>query len=291
MLPITYNEAIQFWTAEESPMKLSAYYELSVVFLEPEPPVTISGRVLAYGVNVFTEGAPQIIGSQNFITFKIPTVVETQELKAQPAQVAVGGTFSLLGTGFTGSPLDVVISNALLPKSCIVPLNDPNWKVELKGSNELSVKVYNTIDLPKEKPTDPTVSKDILPGLYAIQIRVSRRFKLPNGTERAVEHLSNQFPFTVTPRIDTVSPVAVGGKVTITGSVFKNTRLTEKDIQVYVGNDLYTLTSSGAAGTVDIQNPTTLVVTLLTGLKSKDYLPFRLIILGGESAPNWIQIP
>ena len=67
LLPITYNEAILFWTAGESPMKLSAYYELSVVFLEPAPPVSLPGRVLAYGVNVFTEGAPQIIGSQNFI--------------------------------------------------------------------------------------------------------------------------------------------------------------------------------------------------------------------------------
>ena len=294
LLPITYNEAIQFWTAEESPMKLSAYYELSVVFLEPAPPVSLPGRVLAYGVNVFTEGAPQIIGSQNFIEFKIPNTVETQQLKVQPAQVAARdplnpnvkplNILSFLGTGFNGTPLDLLIVNGKWSESGIVPLNDPNWQMKVKAGSELSVEVQETIKLASG------ATAVVLPGLYAAQIRVTKRFKLPNGNDKDVQHISNQFPFTVTPRIDTVSGV-VAGKVTVTGFVFQDALLPKTEVQIYVGNQLYTEDIGGAAGRFVISNATTLIVTLVTGLKSGDYLPLRVLISGAESAPNWIKIP
>ena len=264
---------------------------MSVIFLEPEQVQSMAGRVLAYGVNVFTEGAPQIIGSQNIIQFTDPLTNDIKKLNAQPAQVAVGDTLSFLGTGFNGIQ-DVLITNAHWSKSGVIPINDPNWLIKVTGGDTLSLKIFDTINLIEETPLPPhLIPKKILPGMYAAQIRVTRKFKLPNGDERAVEHLSNQFPFIVTPKIGHVSIPLADGKITITGGVFQDTDLPDTAVQVYVGNQRYIKNSSGDRGTFDIVDSATLNLTLENGLTSGKYLPLRVIISGAESAPNWIKVP
>ena len=48
--PVPAAEAVSYWTAGSSPLRLSAYYQASVVLLEPDEPPTLSGRVLGYGI-------------------------------------------------------------------------------------------------------------------------------------------------------------------------------------------------------------------------------------------------
>ena len=288
------SEALQFWTAEKSPNKLAAYYEVSVVFLEPEPPNTLSGRVLAYGVNVFTEGAPQIISSQSIITFSIPGEVDIRQITAQPAQAATKSTLSFLGTGFNGNSLDLLLINARWKNAGIVPLNDVNWQIAVKTGNELTVKIQEKVDLMKVKPADPLVTKEVLPGMYAAKIRVGREIKLPNGTTRLIEHLSNQFPFIVTPRLDIVNDLItkpLGSTITINGHGFQDAQLPESEVQIYVGSQQYTASSGNTPKTFNIRSLTTFDLTLEDTPSVKGQtLPLRVIIAGAESAPKWITI-
>lgn len=292
--PLAYNEALQFWTAEKSPNKLAAYYEVSVVFLQPEPPLSVSGRVLAYGVNVFTEGAPQIISSQSIINFKIPGEVDKRQITAQPAQVATKSTLSFLGTGFNGNSLDLLLINARWKQAGIVALNDPNWQITVKAGNELSVTIQEKVDLMKEKPADPLVTKDVLPGMYAAKIRVGRVIKLPNNTTRVIEHVSNQFPFIVTPRLDIMNDLIttpLGSTITINGHGFKDAQLPESEVQIYVGNQRYTASSGNTPETFNITSLTAFNLTLSNDPSVRGQtLPLRVIIAGAESAPKWIKI-
>ena len=79
--------------------KLSAYYEVSVVLLEPEDTQSRAGRVLAYGVTPLIEGAPRIDSSENTLSFTIPGDPDVREVILRPAQVrwAVGSPSLDLG--------------------------------------------------------------------------------------------------------------------------------------------------------------------------------------------------
>ena len=103
--PIPFNEAVHYWTAGQSPLKLSAYYEISVVCLEPQESQSIAGRVLTYGTYVFPEGAPKITASRNTISFPVPFIAKPQKIDLQPAQVTPGGQLDFLGSGFLGEDI------------------------------------------------------------------------------------------------------------------------------------------------------------------------------------------
>ena len=58
MQTLSPSESVQYWAASETSVRLSTYYEVSVVFLEPEKPSSYAGRVLSYGNYVFLMGSP-----------------------------------------------------------------------------------------------------------------------------------------------------------------------------------------------------------------------------------------
>jgi hypothetical protein len=80
--PVPPNEAVQYWTAGSQPMRLSAYYQVSVVLLEPEPITSRTGRVLTYNIQTFLRGSPRLDGSRNRITFwQVHATSETVKAK------------------------------------------------------------------------------------------------------------------------------------------------------------------------------------------------------------------
>ena len=67
--------------------RLSAYYEVRVVMLEPEPPRTMPGLVLNLGTFLLQLGSPHLERSQSQMRFKIPDINggSIQEIEATPA--------------------------------------------------------------------------------------------------------------------------------------------------------------------------------------------------------------
>ena len=84
--PIAHNEAMNYWSAGNKPPRLAAYYQVSVVLLEPEEIQSRSSRVLTYGVQTFVDGAPRINSCKNTLSFTMAGQTQTRELEVRPAQ-------------------------------------------------------------------------------------------------------------------------------------------------------------------------------------------------------------
>lgn len=281
--PMLHNESVHFWTAGQSSLRLAAYYEVSVVFLEPKRVARPVGRVLTYGTFVFTEGAPQLTATRNTLAFTIPGEASPRQIDLQPAQVPPGALFELLGVNLGGDIIDVQLVNTLLPGGSAVV--DAAWTLTRTGADRLTVTVQPTI----VTPGGPVA---VLPGLYAAQVLITRRRALPTGQLRDFKYVSNQFPVTISPRIDAVSAPAAG-RITVTGYLFQDASLPPDSVQVYVGDhrlDRRTAAGNPAAGQFRITAANTLVVSL-AGLDSGKVLPLRVLVAGAEAAPRWVTIP
>ena len=281
--PIPHNDAVHFWTAGQSPLRLAAYYEVSVIFLEPKLRPTLTGRVLAYGTYIFTEGAPRITATRNTLSFTIPGEAEIRQIDLQPAQVPPGNLLDFTGVNFGGDRIELQLFKAGWAADAVVV--DAAWNLTLSGDNKLSVTVQETVTLP-----DATTVA-VLPGVYKGQVNVFRRRTLPNGQTREFKQASNQFPFTISPRIDLISP-PVANVITVTGYRFQHPDLPVEAVDVYVGDNRLTQTSAPPGpGEFSVTGPATLAVSLPAGLVAGQILPLRIVVAGAESPPNWITTP
>jgi len=280
--PLTPSEAVQYWTAGDSPVKLSAFYEVSVVFLEPKETKSYAGRVLSYGTFIFVQGSPQITASQNTIEYTVPGDPTPRKVKIQPAQAPFGNSVSFFGNGFYTGTLKMLVISSLWPKPAEA---DTPWLVKRVSENQVDITVQTTATL---QGTATVV--DIIPGLYAARISITEQRTLPNGTVKSFSHLSNQFPFSVMPRI--VSIVAgPAGVFTVTGHLFQHADLKSDDVQVYIGEtSLVNTVAAPASGEFRITGINTMVIKVPAGIHGAD-IPLRIMIKGIESEPKWINIP
>jgi hypothetical protein len=295
--PVPHSDAVHNWTAGNLPMRLSAYYEVSTAFLEPEETKSYSGRVLQYGNYIFLKGAPRITGNQNTISFRLPGEVTNREIQIQPAQappsenppapVLNDSIISFYGAGLAGDSTKLRILHSRFKDTVIA---SPLWNISPIGDTAVNITVReNAVE---EKTATPVV---ILPGLYAAQLVVDKTLQLANGLSKTFVHTSNQFPFTVSPRIDNISALNVS-TVTVTGYLFQHFEgpvdVLKESIEVYVGTDRI-VRKDGAAiiqGEFKVTGTTTMDINILGPLTPGREIPIRIIINGAESKPQWIVI-
>jgi Pvc16 N-terminal domain len=283
--PITYNEAVHYWTAGTSPIKLAAYYEATVVLLEPERTQTVAGRVLSYGTFVFPDGMPRINGSQNTISFQVPGAPVKQNLTLQPAQVAPLSNVSFFGSGYSGDNISLLVVSSSWTGAIVA---DSTWNLSITANNQITVTVPKTITIPTTGVTVNTI-----PGIYGAQVRVSRTLVLSNGLKKLIQNISNQFPFTVTPRIDAITFPAAN-QVQVTGWFYfvfpvPAPPAPPPDLAVYLGPTNLVL-GVGVPG-FNITAVNTIIITMPAGTSSGDVFPLRIMVAGAESAPAWIIMP
>ncbi len=287
--PLPYNEAVQYWTAGNSPLKLSAYYELSVVLLEPEETQRRVARVLSFGAHVFTQGAPRLMGSQNTISFVFQA--QNRFILLQPAQAppialaappAANSLVSFLGTGLSGDSLQLLLLNARWVEPRTV---GPAWGVDVQGDLlSFTLREMARLQAPASPDTEP-----VLPGIYAVQLRVTRQRINSVGATVQIEHLSNQCPFAVTPRIDGIAPVAPARNFTVNGYIFQHADLPTEAVQVYMADTrLERVVGAPAAGQFSVASPSQLQVQVPAAYGAGETLPIRIFVNGAESAPRWI---
>jgi len=279
---IPADGAVRNWTAGSSFLRFSAYYEVSPVFLEAEKPGLYSGRVLAYGSYVFPSGAPRITLTGSTIGFTIPGELTPREVIAQPAQVPPGGVMQVEGSGFNDGAIQLRLFNAKFQENVIAP----GWAIVV-SAGKLTITVGATAIL--EQSGTPV---DILPGMYSLQLIVTKSLLLPGGTTQNFNQTSNQFPFIVMPVASITSIAAV---VTVDGfgyQVLGPVDPTPDEMEVYIG--IHRLTRSWgvlSSGQFTVVSTTELNLNLPAGLVSGQDLPLRVIVSGAESNPVWIHIP
>lgn len=276
--PVQPEDAVTYWTAGSSPLRLSAYYQVSVALLEPVEPASRAGRVLSYGVYTFTRRSPRLDSSYHILTYTIPGEVGSREVELRPAQVPIGGKVVFTGSGLSGD------------RTTLMLLCD-RWDAPVEVGLDWGVTAAHDQVFATVQPF--AGSKDILPGVYSAEAVVVTSRAMPDGRVREFEHLSNRSPFTIAPRIDAVGALSPSGEFTVTGAVFKHTDLAEEDVRVYLGDArLATGTVGGLnRGEFAVEDAATLHVRLPSSASPGDRLLFRLLVGGVESPPQWILVP
>ncbi len=277
--PVTADEAVTFWTAGSSPLRLAAYYRVSIVMLEPEEIDSSAGPVLQYNVYAFPQQSPFITNTANTLSFTLPGETNPRNIQLQPAQVPFSSVFHVNGTSFTSE------TTALL-------LNFPEWSEPLEADPiAWSLQVSGERITAQVQETIGTVS--LVPGIYSANIRVMKRRTGSDGVEREFESLSNAAPFMISPRIDGLSGPTAAGDFTITGNLFQHASILADAVLLFVGGTrlVVGIASALAPGEFAITGPTTIDARLPSGLTSGQSIYFRLQINNADSAPNWITVP
>ncbi|HEY0737037.1 MAG TPA: DUF4255 domain-containing protein [Herpetosiphonaceae bacterium] len=277
MVPVKVDDAVSYWMAGSNPQRLAAYYQVSVVKLEPQEPSIRAGRVLTYNIFVLPSDAPRVDTTANVISFTIPGEASPRSLELRPAQVTYDQGFEVLGSAFTGNNVYLQIRRVDWAAPVTV---DAGWNAAITASR-ITATVRTTAD-----------GTDILPGLYAASVRVERWRTVPSGT-RVVESSSNETPFAIAPRITVISAPDAQGRFTVTGATFQHADLPPEQVSVFVGAARLTPGTAGSLqpGEFAVTATTTIAARLPAGLTPGESLSLRLIISGAESGPQWVVAP
>jgi hypothetical protein len=315
--PVSPEEALAFWNSEQTrTARLSAYYEVRVVMLEPEKPKTMPGTVLSLGTFLVQIGTPHLDRSQSVVRFTIPEKNggTVQQVEATPARVTLDGSANppeahnrllLLGTNLTiGKSRSLVLRSGIWAN--LPPPDGPveqtavdpaDWKVEFQ-TDRLTVKLAPT--LRHVKPDGTTVDLSVLPGFYSAFVRAVKDEKVINNELKQISVSSNEIGFAVAPRIVGHEAPDANGNIQVNlGSEFDplDPNLPEDAIQVIVDGEVYlNVVSDPPANAKEffVTNAPSQLIRIkphfpiaVTELAAH---PFRLLVNGAESAPFWIEL-
>ncbi len=276
LMHISPEQAEQFWSSSTKPVRLSAYYMVTAVLLEPEMPTEIPGRVLDYEIKDFIIGAPRLDASTNTIKFKQPDGIE-RKLDLRPAEVPVGGSVDILGSGLGGNGTSLQISSG----NWDAPVDVGGW-ITAGTSDRITVTIGTTAG------ATPNIH-NIVPGLYTAAARI------PKGS---AWQISNEVPFAVAPN---VGPVVVDSTnpsiLSVPGGVFQDANVSREHVQVLVGGQPVPIVATGvtplSSGFFEITGPNEIRIQFpITGVApSPPNVPLRIIVNDAESAPLWITVP
>lgn len=273
------GEAVSFWTAGSQPLRLSAYYEVSVALLEPQEPTVAGGRVLTWGVETFIGGLPRLDASRSTIEFTIPGEASPRKVEVQPAQAAIGDEIVFYGSALGGGAIELLVRGPDF--TAALPVG-PTW-----GTGAAGDRIFATVqDLIDTRPS--------LPGAYAASIQQTRTTTLADGTTKTFTVLSNETPFQIVPsvEIDVAPTLASAGVFTIKGGLYSDpstpvtVRPSISSVQLAPGT-----AGSLGEGEFAVTSPTAMELRLPPGAPPGAFLPVRVIVNGGESPPVWVQVP
>jgi hypothetical protein len=277
--PVQHTEAMTYWTAGSLPMRLALYYQVSIVLLEPDQPASRTGRVLTYGLYGLARGAPHLDGSQSTATFTLPGGSPPRTVTLQPAEAPINGRVTFIGSDLAGDQTTLLIKSLRF----FAPVEvGTDWGV-IAGP----AMIYATIQAWADSNT-------IVPGMYSAVAKVTSNRVMPDNSVRPISTTSNEVPFVVTPLVQSVSVPDALMQVTVQGGVFKDAGIAADAVDVFVG-PIRLSPKAGAVlnpGEFEVVDASTLRFRYpIAGLNSGAVVPFRLIVNGAESAPNWVTVP
>lgn len=278
LMPLTFSEAMQYWTAGSQPLRFAAYYEVSATLLEPERPARGRSRVLTYGAQVFLRPGPRLDGTRNTLSVTVPGEPAPRPLELEPAEVAYLDLFEVYGSDVSGDRTELLLDNELWAGPLAV---DAAWALEVR-EGRIQARVQETIG-----------AQIVLPGVYGATVRVTTFRAMPDGRTRGFEAVSNSVGFVVAPRITglpaTLAPGATG---VLNGRRFDLTALPDDRVQMFIGPDRLTrrTTAPSGDGQFRVQNVGAIQFRLPAGVTSGDVLPVKLVVNGAEAAPRWIRV-
>ncbi len=283
--PIEPEEALSFWANEERQItRLSAYYEVSAVLLEPEPLDRVPGIVSTVGLWSAPRSTPVLHRSRSAVSFVGPDGRD-QTLTVTPARIALSA----------GGPTDwphrrlVLEGEALGPASAgsDVWLRHPSWR-DL-GVREARVDPSWIVDWTERRiiiDVEPTLSHegstlDLVPGTYGARV-AHRSVQIVAGERIELRSTSAEVSFGIGPRI--ASPPTVASGLTTLGIDPEVDLTAADDVEVALDGVrlVPTTESTPAAGTVRLEPHELVIATPAAGLHA-----LRLLVDGVDAQPYW----
>ncbi|OPY56297.1 MAG: hypothetical protein A4E49_00248 [Methanosaeta sp. PtaU1.Bin112] len=158
--PATSEEINKVWTAATVPMRLSAIYQVRVVFMKAEEPSTRPVPVLLPRVGVGNFQPLWIEGIESECTFTIPGETSSRTMFSSPALVAVGEPFWIKSRGFSPGTATIFLSTPAWTDIRNVDVTD--WMArERRSDNRIEMMLPRLV-------SSPAGAKEILPGFYQI---------------------------------------------------------------------------------------------------------------------------
>ena len=314
--PLTPEEALSFWSAEQtSTARLAAYYEARTLFLEPEPPTQASGIVVDLGLFV-TAGRAPVLERTMALAHLVPPAsagIGPRTLETSPARATLAPGFvpevnrvhvdgsGLTGDGRPGSSALVLRTSPwarLSPPVASAPIDpslNPAWAVEI-GANHAQFDLQGQLDV--DDGSGGTVTVEVTPGIYAVSVRTERRAETALGAPRVTTAESNRLAFSVGARIDGFDPPP-GPDQRMALRVVDEFDMTQPDLDVqltidglvYLETDAFVDDPVQDQGLFQRQAGGVLEFHPLFDATAPGIHPVRLLVNGAESQPFWIELP
>jgi hypothetical protein len=285
--PVPVDDAVDYWTAGEAPLRLAAYYQVSVILLESEPPRTVPGKVLSFGSGVFATSAPALSGSRAILSVVVGRDSVPSAVPVQPAQVTLGETFELQGSSLAGVATTLSLRDE---RGGAVVVEGSAWAVVASQERVLAT------------PSPALGTQDLVPGIYSAAVVVTRRQRV-GTSERSIQHSSNETPIVIAPRLDVISATgptlgssSAGALVSWSGWRFVHESIPAdsrdpRAVRLYVGDRLLNaVTLAPQPGEFRIVDAGTLEVRLPSDLSAGLWL-VRVGVRGVFGAPRWLEVP
>lgn len=317
MRPTTPEEAISFWSAEDQQItRLSVYYEVRVVLLEPETPLSQPGLVLSIGTFLFDIGTPHLESSLSTVRFTLPQQNggSVQAIEAKPARVsldnagpanALNNRLIIQGTNLAiGRSRQLLLRNTLWTEQGFDPvLLDPDlntaWNLEF-ASDQIILEMQSQLFIANPNGGAP-IALNVLPGIYTTLLRIVKDEQVINNALKQITVNSNEIGFLVTPRLTGPVPaVPAGNTIAINvGPQFDilSPSLPNDSIEIVIDGVVYMQgTAPLASGEFSlssvpgISNTITINPVFTLPVISSQAFAFRLLVNGAESPPFWLEL-
>jgi hypothetical protein len=314
--PVTPEDALAFWSAEDTrTTRVSGYYEVRVVLLQPERPRTQPGIVLSIGQFLIQLGTPQIDCSRNVVRFRLPLTAGggEQAIETSPARASLdaGGPpgqpnnrVELLGTNLAaGLERTLLLRNALWTTDGFDPVEldpdlNPAWNVVFHTDR---VVLDVQPQLLVEDGAGGTVVLDVRPGSYSVALRVVQDQAIVQGQLKRITATSNETVLFVTPRILGPVPVVpagdtialdVGAEFDLLDPAFPAGALSLV-VEGFVYEQAGGPPAEGefqATSVPSVSNTVTFDPVFPTAVTAPEARACRLIVNGAESPPFWVEL-
>jgi hypothetical protein len=269
--PATSEEINKVWTAATVPMRLSAIYQVSVVFMKAEEPSTRPVPVLLPHVGVRDLQPLWIEGIESECTFTIPGEMRSRTMPSSPALVAVGEPFWIKSIGFSPGTGRILLSTPEWADIRNVDVTD--WMARRQRSaNRIEMTLSRLV-------SSPAGAREILPGLYQICLQQG-------------DAISNLSPLAVAPGINSqtaeqpgINPDAgpAGSLFSINGGPFPVEGIS---VEICMGTRILDRNE----GEFTVAAPDRIDVAIAEDLSAGVY-PIRVVVNGISTLPiRWFEV-
>ncbi|MCW8856718.1 MAG: DUF4255 domain-containing protein [Kangiella sp.] len=300
--PVTPEDTLNFWAAEDrKTARLSAFYEVRVIFLQPEKPTVTNNIVTNMGLYVHAKGTAKLLASKSVMTFEPPAVtgMGQQQVPLSPAKITLqtsgvnNSQIIVSGENLTSAQARTLqLRSAVLdqPIKIDAALN-PNWNIKIEH-NKIQITPQPILVI--DNGGGP-VNHELIAGIYDISLLIiDYRFQGAERLESTYE--TNRLSVAIGPHIASNPVLDINNRyaISIVNSLSLTTLIDSEPqvINLSIAGSIYRRVDAIAALTPGdfLVEDHGLLVEPLANISAPGFYPIQMTVNGAESQPFWLEV-